>query len=466
MTVSVRCSRSAGRTAVAVLASLLLVCVLTAVAAPAADAVPSGRLLWKRSFNGPLPAGPDFGGVIALGPGGVVCVASQSTRAHGGGANPDIAVVKYTSAGRLCWVRTYNGSGNAVDTPTRIAVDRFGNVLVTGSSRGASSGLDIVTIKYDWSGHRKWVRRFDGAVHGDDSPADMAVDRAGNVYVTGSTPTQHQGLDWATIKYAAAGQARWKRYFNSPSDASDWPTSIAVDGAGNAYVAGMGLFDTPLRPYTVIAAYPATGHATWWAGWSSSVVADDFVNDVAVGKGSVYLVGSTTPSGGTSDALVLRYTTDGLFQWAATYDQAGDNDQLIAAKVDTKGNLVAAGDCVSAATADDFLVLKFRPDSSRAWEQVYGYPGNGNDAARALSLDGHNNVFVVGDSSHLSYDYAAISYNAAGVFRWLRRYDGPAHGMDAPAGIAVRTDVGVYVSGFSDGSPSHGWEVTTIAYRP
>jgi len=73
-------------------------------------------------------------------------------------------------------------------------VDKAGNVYVTGSSN------DYVTVKYDTNGEQKWVKRYDGPANGNDSPSAMAVDKAGNVYVTGSSDGGASGSDYATIK--------------------------------------------------------------------------------------------------------------------------------------------------------------------------------------------------------------------------------------------------------------------------
>lgn len=63
----------------------------------------------------------------------------------------DLILVKFDSAGVQQWVASYDF--NSLDDRARgLYVDGSGNVFVTGFSQGTSSGKDIVTIKYNSSG--------------------------------------------------------------------------------------------------------------------------------------------------------------------------------------------------------------------------------------------------------------------------------------------------------------------------
>src|SRR3990172_9312933 len=81
------------------------------------------------------------------------------------------------------WVARYNGLGNGLDVAYAMAVDGAGNVYVTGGSFvHFLIGSDYVTIKYDANGNQLWVARYNGSGNGDDVAYAMAVDGAGNVY--------------------------------------------------------------------------------------------------------------------------------------------------------------------------------------------------------------------------------------------------------------------------------------------
>jgi hypothetical protein len=96
-------------------------------------------------------------------------------------------------------VARYNGPVNHNDEASAIAIDKMGNVYVTGSSRGGGTDSDYATIAYDSSGNRLWVARYNGPVNYYDIALAMAVDNAGNVYVTGKSYGGWTANDYATM---------------------------------------------------------------------------------------------------------------------------------------------------------------------------------------------------------------------------------------------------------------------------
>ena len=80
---------------------------------------------------------------------------------------------------RQAWLARYGGPGD--DYVYALAVESAGNVYVTGQT----SGNDYGTIKYDGNGGQVWLALYDGPGSGGDSAKALAVDSGGNVYVTG-----------------------------------------------------------------------------------------------------------------------------------------------------------------------------------------------------------------------------------------------------------------------------------------
>src|SRR5688572_13621269 len=136
---------------------------------------------------------------------------------------------KYDPHGTALWVSRYN-AGLA-----DIAVDAAGNVYVTGGD-----SEDYATTKYDPQGNEVWVAKYNGPVNGSDRATAIALDAAGNVYVTGGSLGDIYRRDYATIKYDPQGNEAWvARYHGSNPYGNNGATAIAVDAKGNVYVTGL-----------------------------------------------------------------------------------------------------------------------------------------------------------------------------------------------------------------------------------
>ncbi len=84
--------------------------------------------------------------------------------------------------------------------------------------------------------------------------------------------------------------------------------------------------------------------------------------------------------------------------------------------------------------------VKYDPLGRQSWAALYG---NYYAAASALALDTQGNVYVTGWSrqfGHIDYDYATVKYGPDGRQLWDARYNGPGNGNDAAAAIAVDGD--------------------------
>lgn len=127
------------------------------------------------------------------------------------GTGYDVTTIKYLADnGAEQWVARYNGTADLHDGGNAIACDVFGNVYVTGYAYNTGELYDYVTIKYDPDGNEQWVEIYNGVGGGgSDRAQSIAVDDFGNVYVTGNSRGSGTGSsDYATIKYVQGGVAK------------------------------------------------------------------------------------------------------------------------------------------------------------------------------------------------------------------------------------------------------------------
>jgi len=166
----------------------------------------------------------------------------------------DAFVVKLSDSGGHLWSTYVGGSGG--DDGQGIAVDGSGNVLVTGrtgSSGWTSGGFDTsyngggdaFVAKLSDSGGHLWSTYVGGSSY--DKGDGIAVDGWGNVLVTGETfssgwtsggfdTRDNGGTDGFVAKLSPSGEHLWSTYLGgSDRDSGD---GIAVDGWGNVLVTG------------------------------------------------------------------------------------------------------------------------------------------------------------------------------------------------------------------------------------
>lgn len=226
----------------------------------------------------------------------------------------DYVVVKYDAAtGETLWTRRYNGPADERDEVCAVAVDRQGNVIVTGSSADSLTNLDFTTIKYSPSGEQVWLRRYDGPASSADQVYGLAVDRDGNVIVTGSSPDPATDADYATVKYLADGTQYWVMRYNGTANGFDEARAVTVDDAGSVYVTGS-CTNTGTRADYVTVKYDASGNQQWAETFDGPASRADAAAAIALSPvdGGVCVTGSSAGTGTGADYATLRYPASGV----------------------------------------------------------------------------------------------------------------------------------------------------------
>lgn len=435
---------------------------------------------WVARFNG-TGNGSDVARSLVVDNYGNVYVTGTVTDTASG---LDFRTIKYNSAGRVIWKAKWNGSYNGDDEAYSIAVDSKGNVYVTGRSMGNGT-FDFETVKYNSFGFLQWSRRYNTPTNGFDWAKSIAVDKDGNVYVTGEGGLGPNGTsDYITIKYDTYGTRLWVATYDGPGR-NDAANALALDDAGNVYVTGRSPAgidpDEEDMDFATIK-YNTNGVQQWVARYDGPVAGNFFdeAQAIAVDKyGNVYVTGNSAGSNleDAADYATVKYNANGVQQWAARYNGPGNStDVPLSIAVDSSLNVYVTGYSAAAPneTNYDYATIKYNSGGQQLWVKRYNGPANDNDQASALALDKDCNVYVTGRSkgTGTDFDFATIKYNTDGVEQSVARYNGPANGFDGPPigapvshPIAVDKNSNVYVTGSSAGTGT-GLDMTTIKYSP
>lgn len=209
-----------------------------------------GTQQWAARFNGPAN-GHDMPSDLTSDNNGNVYITGSSDSPAGA----DYMTIKYNTDGIRQWIAHYNGPGDIYDGANAIAIDNSGNIYVTGISFGRETSEDYATIKYNALGVEQWVARYEGSGNGEDNAVDVALDSIGNVYVTGKSATSRIhpfNHDYATVKYNSMGIEQWVIRYNGFANSEDGAKALAVDDAGNVYVTGRSVIDEKHSIYTTL----------------------------------------------------------------------------------------------------------------------------------------------------------------------------------------------------------------------
>lgn len=362
---------------------------------------------------------------------------------------------------------TYLG-GDHSETPRAMALDRDGNIYLTGSTSSSNFPIqnnyqgnqfydDVFVTKLDASASHIIYSTYLGSTLGpSQSPGwseagiGIAVDASGNAYVavdTGecgfpTTPGAFQrdcqpirGSDVVVTKLNPAGNALvYSTYIHGSGGGSEVPNAIALDSAGRAYVAG----------FTDVSSFPVTA-------------------------GSFQ-----TTNAGNSDGFVAVLNPAGTALESATFLGGLSADYAFAMTLDGQGNVYVAGETLSddfpvrnayqavSGGAQDAFLAKLSPSLSTLEYSSY-LGGAESDAGTGIARDAAGNLFVSGytaspdfPSAHAvqptlrgEYDAFVTKLNPAGTTLLYSTYLGGRDFDGLVGGVALAVDPpgNAYVTG-------------------
>lgn len=313
----------------------------------------------------------------------------------------------------------------------------------------------------------------------------VATDASGNVYVAGQTKSPNAiasggfqntyggNIDAYLVKYDASGNRLWGTYYGGIM--GDVGNSVAVDGAGNVYLAGYtagsisttaGAFQTTYNGNgdAFLVKFDASGNCLWATYYGGTGIEYGWVVTTDP-SGNVFLVGytgstnaiasagafQTTFSGGYDDAFIVKFDSNGNRLWSTYYGGTND-DKGTDVATDASGNVYMSGTTFSnsgIATAGGFqntmgssqdsYLVKFDSNGNRMWATYYG--GANAEQGEGVATDPTGNVFISGTTASTTGissggfqnnfgggagagDSYLVKFNSAGNRLWATYYGG------------------------------------------
>jgi hypothetical protein len=330
----------------------------------------------------------------------------------------DAFITKLDPSGSALAYSTYLG-GAPDDEGFGIAVDASGNAYVTGRTRSPgfpttpsafdrrfNGGFyDVFVTKMDATGSAALYSTYLGGADWDEGVA-IAVDEAGDAYVTGRTvsanfPTTAGAIDRSLAGYEDAFVTKirmsesalaYSTYLGG--DSFDEGFGIAVDGSGSAYVSGFtfssdfpttaGAFDrTHDGSDAFVSKLDSLGAGLVYSTYLGGTSADDASGVDVDGNGRAHVTGRTvsldfpttqdaldrTFNGGSWDAFVTTLDAAGSGLEYSTYLGGAEFDVGQGIAVDTTGNAYVSG----ATSSPDF------PTTEGAFDSTFNGQGGFTD---------------------------------------------------------------------------------------
>lgn len=377
---------------------------------------------------------------------------------------------------------TYLGGTNN-DYGTAIAVDTSGNVYVTGftasndfptlnSVRPFGAYYDAFVTKINAAGNAILYSTYLGGNGKVDIGTGITVDASGNIYVVGGTEstdfpttpgafqvTNHGDRDVFITKINAAGNGLIYSTYLGGDGYDTSGSTLAVDGSGNAYIAGStnstnfpktsGAFQSTPGGGVCSHSGPcfdvfvtklnATGTALIFSTYLGSV-GDDSASGIAVdGQGNSYVSGYTESTGfpitpgafqttnhGGMDGFVTKVNSLGTALIFSTYIGGGTTDAITAIAIDAAGNSYITGGTISSdfpitpqafqkslgagncgtldrpqSCTDAFVAKMNSSGTTLIYSTFLG--GSLQDAGDHIALDSAGNAYIVGDTTSADF---------------------------------------------------------------
>jgi len=362
--------------------------------------MPSGELIWARSFGG---EGSESGTSIAVDEAGNVYCVGEFTGVSdfdpGAGVYSlssagfsDVFVCKLSPEGNFLWARSFGGT--ETESNRDVAVDADGNVYCVGTFTGdadfdpgdgtfsmvSAGNRDGYLLSLDSAGSFRWARSVSGTF--EDSCAGVAIDDEGFVYGTGSfwNGALIGGVEYARV-HASNDWDAFVYKFDQHGDLQ-W---VKVLSGEESTVSGGGI------------AISQQGAVVYTGSFRGNP-------DFDPGAGEYFL---SPPASSMSTAYIASLSLEGVFQWAVAVEDI-ERSRGVDVAVDVHGDVYAFGDFRNEVDLDpgdesltrrsrgmtDTYICKLNEHGEFLWGGAFG--SLAEDHATGIAVDSNKNVYCTG----------------------------------------------------------------------
>lgn len=268
----------------------------------------NGSELWRRSDFG--VGSTSSAEALAIDPAGDVIAGGYIGKDSQSGA---LLVEKLSGAtGAPAWVFRVEPSGPFVfNAATSLALDGRGDVVATGRVTNVSTREDAFVVKLSGAGGAElWRTTFDSGLGDFDGANSIALDGAGDAVIAGTFVLGQGRSEFFVIKVAGdSGSETWRRIVKGSADVADFGFAVTIDARNDVIASGKTQSLATNADWTAVKLQGSTGQEIWRTDLSGT--APDSENDFALlvetdACAGVVVAGMTQNTGTTFDETVLK----------------------------------------------------------------------------------------------------------------------------------------------------------------
>ncbi|WP_216680239.1 T9SS type A sorting domain-containing protein [Hymenobacter siberiensis] len=363
-------------------------------------------------------------------------------------------IAKLNPQGQVLRVTKLEGAEEGSNT-TDIAVDEDGNTYVSGRLHGTITypggqtvgaiaenfGYSVMLVKCGANGRVRWVKQAhgnQGGAYGASHGMGVAVDRAGNSYISGDVTGGYVTADTIVLggrrrdgflaSYDRNGQIRWAKAPVSLKGASgsSFAQGVAVDNAGHCYLSGytaggwrLDNVSLPVGPNSDYLALFDSG--TGQVQWGKYVPSNNRGGAIAIDKqGDACIGGDFLGTADFGNGVTLTSTVP--TGYVARYDATGDVDWATAINTSVKGVVVDQQSrkvFVTGSAGTQAYLARLNANGRVQQQELVGGPGTSGGGS--IAIDDDNNVYTAGSFTG-SCHFGALARSSTTTQEYLARY--------------------------------------------